>query len=264
MHQTAKLTVCDEAPAPSGVLSFNSDSFELLEDGGWTEIFIERSGGSAGEASVEVSISNFGITRGFTTVPALPVTLHWADGDAAPQPILIHIVDDAVFQGMEWVTFDLGNPNGAQLGAHPSAVLKIVEDDPRLGSISFGAAEYTMHKDDGTMRISLQWNDFVTDHPLVGVAVNIDAGGVTREWSINGEKPEALTFYWGSGNKTDHYIDVRIEDTAVLGVEETLRFTLSMSASASFRALASDSSLVAPSALTTQAPGSVLSMVLVV
>lgn len=88
---------------------------------------VTRTGGSAGALSVNYStvIGTAG-TADFTTLSG---TLSWADGDAAAKTITIPITTDALTEGTETFTVNLGQPllGGAILGATQSTTVSITD-----------------------------------------------------------------------------------------------------------------------------------------
>ncbi|MEX0899699.1 MAG: Calx-beta domain-containing protein [Gammaproteobacteria bacterium] len=146
-------------PAP-GELKLAATTYGAAEDAGTVTITVQRTGGSAGAASVQYATGGGTATAG-TDYTAATGTLQWAAGDAANKTVIITISDDADFEADETLTFTLSNAVGATLGAPAVATVSITNDDIAAVNLSGVAA---------------------TGAPIVGATITItDANGDTVE-----------------------------------------------------------------------------------
>ena len=122
-QNTAIATIHDQPP-PSGSLSFSGSTFSKTEDpvdDTAMTITVNRTGGSAGAASVEVAVNPVNASNPADYTVASPVTLNWADGDSAPKTFDITIKSDAEAETNETFSLSLQNPTVATLGTQKTA-----------------------------------------------------------------------------------------------------------------------------------------------
>ncbi|MCP4333231.1 MAG: hypothetical protein GY785_11295 [Gammaproteobacteria bacterium] len=124
------------APAPPGTLQFAEASYDVAE-GANVNIFVVRSGGSGGVASVDYATSNGTAVSG-SDYPATSGTLTYANQTSGNQTIGILITDDNSAEGVESFTVTLSNVSGATLGANSSVTINIIDNDTAAAS-AFGA-----------------------------------------------------------------------------------------------------------------------------
>ncbi len=124
------------APAPPGTLQFAEASYDVAE-GENVNIFVVRSGGSGGVASVDYATSNGTAVSG-SDYPATSGTLTYANQTSGNQTIGILITDDNSAEGVESFTVTLSNVSGATLGANSSVTINIIDNDTAAAS-AFGA-----------------------------------------------------------------------------------------------------------------------------
>ena len=94
-------------------------------------IRVTRTLGSAGAVSAQVHrVHSAPPGTGMPDYLEFVADLTWADGDAAVKSVAVPIVDDAIPEPDEAVTFVLTSPTGgAALGNPSTAVLTLVDDD---------------------------------------------------------------------------------------------------------------------------------------
>jgi hypothetical protein len=92
-------------------------------------ITVRRVGGSAGSASVVVSLTDGTAMANADYQPLQPVTLDWTDGDSSNRTVAITLVNDSAVEGNESFNVTLSTAMGASLGTPASAVINIVDDD---------------------------------------------------------------------------------------------------------------------------------------
>ena len=118
----------DETPPP-GTVQFKSSTYSIGEAGGSVRLYVSRSGGSSGAASVSYATANGTATAG-SDYTAVSGTLNWADGDAADKYFDVPILNDSVYEGNETLTASLSGASGATLGSPATTTVTIVDDEP--------------------------------------------------------------------------------------------------------------------------------------
>jgi len=115
------------SPLP-GTLAFSSASYSVDEDSGMLTVTVERSGGTAGAASVAYATKS-GSASASEDFETTIGTLNWTDGDGAPKTFDVPILNDETFEGDESFTVSLGGATGAAPGDPSTATVTVVEDD---------------------------------------------------------------------------------------------------------------------------------------
>ena len=130
-------------PTP-GLVRLTASSINIAENAGSVTGWVERTGGYDLPASVDYSTTANSAKIG-TDFLAVTGVLSWADGDAEAKPVVVPIVDDAVYETLERFTLLLSNAAGAAMGSPSSGSVYIADDDPepvpiiRLsGDLAFG------------------------------------------------------------------------------------------------------------------------------
>jgi hypothetical protein len=119
----------DDPPPPAGSLQFSAPAFNIVESGASVTITVTRTGGSAGDVTVDYASSNGGATAG-SDYTATAGTLDYADG-VTSQSFSVPILDDSLFEGDETLNLNLSNVSGgASLGTPAAASVAIADDDP--------------------------------------------------------------------------------------------------------------------------------------
>ncbi len=113
----------------NGKFEFRSLEFQGIE-GQSAAVRVERSKGSTGAVSVQVSTSDLSARAG-EDYTATTVTLNWAAGDRSSKTVQIPIADDSKTEGNETVHLTLSNPTGGATldDEHDEATLNILDDD---------------------------------------------------------------------------------------------------------------------------------------
>ncbi|NCS02752.1 MAG: hypothetical protein GPJ06_11605, partial [Microcystis aeruginosa G13-11] len=142
---TATITIIDDDVPQPGTLAFSNAQFSVNEDGTpVNQIKIIRTGGSQGEVSATINLTNGTATPEDYDIASIPVT--FANGETE-KFVTIPIANDTLVENTETINLTLINPtNGATLGTQKAAVLSILDDDVQL---NFNAANYTV-REDGT------------------------------------------------------------------------------------------------------------------
>jgi hypothetical protein len=113
----------------AGVLTFSNAQFAINENGDPVNaVIINRDGGSDGEVSVTVTLSD-GTATATDDYDDTPITVTFADGETE-KIVPITINDDTLSEPTETVNLTLTNPtNGATLGSQTTAILDILDTD---------------------------------------------------------------------------------------------------------------------------------------
>jgi len=118
------------AAAGPGRFTFAARAYSVREDAGMVALRIERRDGSSGAASVNWSTKPGTATPGEDYADFGTRTETFADGEKT-RVIYVPIASDDVAEDRENFYVQLGEPaGGAALGATPSAMVTIVDDDP--------------------------------------------------------------------------------------------------------------------------------------
>jgi glucose/arabinose dehydrogenase len=125
-RRTAVLTIVDNDTG--GTLSFSASTYQRNEDGSSISIKVLRTGGAASGVAVGYATAP-GTANPTTDYTHASGTLNFAAGQSSAS-FTVLLKNDAVVEADETVSLSLGNPTGgAKLGARPTAVLTILDDD---------------------------------------------------------------------------------------------------------------------------------------
>lgn len=115
------------SPQP-GDLQFSEPAYSADENSTSITITVSRTGGSAGDVTVDYATSDGTATAG-DDYAAASGTLSFLDGETSGS-FTVTLLDDAVYEGDEDLDLTLTNTTGgATLGSQSAAVLTILEDD---------------------------------------------------------------------------------------------------------------------------------------
>ncbi|MEM6433273.1 MAG: peroxidase family protein [Cyanobacteria bacterium P01_D01_bin.115] len=122
------------APTP-GTLAFADATYQVNEGTNELVVTVERTGGSAGEVSADITVTGGDAQTGTASDDvnlAFPITVTLADG-VLQQTFTLPIVDDSIDETTETLELSLSSPtNGATLGGVSSTTISIVDNDPVL------------------------------------------------------------------------------------------------------------------------------------
>jgi len=125
---SAALAGSKPKPPTTGTVQFKSSTYSVAENGGSVRIYVSRTGGSYGPASVGYATANGTATAGTDYTSKLG-TLNWSGGDAADQYFDVTILNDGVYEGDETFKANLSGATGATLGSPSSATVTITDDE---------------------------------------------------------------------------------------------------------------------------------------
>ncbi len=151
----ALLTIVDNELSPTpGTIQFSVTSAPVPEAAGTVTLTVLRTGGSAGEVSVDYETADGSALSG-EDFAGDAGTLVFGPG-VTSRTLAIEIVPDALDESNEVFTVTLANPsNGATLGERRTATVTIADDDSG-GQISFGTPEYRVSESDEEAVISVR------------------------------------------------------------------------------------------------------------
>jgi subtilisin family serine protease len=208
-------------PQP-GQLQFSAAAYTVAENGGSIVLTVTRSGGSAGDVSVEYATADGSAAAG-ADYGASAGTLTLADGETS-RTFAIAILDDAVFEGNESFNVILSNPSGgATLGTRSTALVTIGENDPQPqpGQLRFSAASYSVAENGGVASIEVVRTGGSDGTVSVNYATSNGSATAGADYAA---ASGTLTF--GPGVTTRRF-DIAIVDDAAYEGNETINLALS-------------------------------------
>lgn len=121
-------TLAEPAAVSTGSVQFVQSTYSVNENGTSIDVFVSRTGGAGGAASVSYATSGGSAASG-QDFASTSGTLTWADGDASPKTISVPIADDTIYEGSEDFTVSLSGASGASLGTPNSATVNINDNE---------------------------------------------------------------------------------------------------------------------------------------
>jgi Calx-beta domain-containing protein/VCBS repeat protein len=123
--------VSPSAPIPAG-LSLDTSNTSVSEGSATVTVNVLRSGDTTGTSSIDYSTAHGTAVAGSDYVAASG-TLTYLPGEIS-KPVQITVLNDSTFEGNETFSLNISNPSaGAQLLSPSSAVINIIDNDPRPG-----------------------------------------------------------------------------------------------------------------------------------
>jgi hypothetical protein len=216
-HDDDTVVAVIPGPAGAGALQFSAATYSADEGGGSATLTVERSGGTAGVASVWYQ-TEAGTATGLDFQETASTQLVWADGDSAPKTILIPIKEDGAVEGAESFFVHLGSNSGAALGTTTVARVDIADDEAApAGAFQFSSALYT-GAEKTHVTVSVIRSLGTAGAATVDVAANPGTAGATDFSAVSGSFPTTLAWLDGeSGPKTFNI--ALTEDGAIEGDE---------------------------------------------
>ena len=173
---TATLTIInDDLPQP-GIISLNSSSYTVNENG-TASITLIRTGGSDGTVSVILTPTDGTAVAG-SDYTNTPITVTFANAETS-KTVTIPIINDTVYEPTETVNLTLSNPTGgATLGTQKTATLNIVDNDAIPGTIQFSNTAYSVNEN-GTPVTAVTLTRTGGSDGAVSVSINLTNGTAT-------------------------------------------------------------------------------------
>jgi Calx-beta domain-containing protein/cadherin-like protein/Big-like domain-containing protein/uncharacterized protein DUF4214 len=219
-----------------GTLQFSAATYTVAENAGPAVITINRVGGSAATATVQIATSNGTATAG-SDYTAVSQTVTFNDGETS-KTVNVPITDDLLNEPDETVNLTLSNAGGsATLGSPATAVLTITNDDPAGGYIKFSAPNYNVNEG-GVATITAQRVGTLTQAVTVDYATtdNSDPAaqqpcGPTPGNTLASSRCDFTSAFgrltWAAGDGTDKTFRVMTTQDYYVEGPETLTLTLS-------------------------------------
>ena len=132
--QSTTVTTIIDRPPPPGTLAFNAAAYSQTEPTSGTilkTITVNRTGGSAGPASVRVTVTGGTAKNPDDYTLTTPVMLNWEANDSTAKTFDIAVKADAIFESPDTINLALGNATGATLGTQANATV-IISDGTSL------------------------------------------------------------------------------------------------------------------------------------
>lgn len=187
-------------------------------------ITVNRTGGSSGAASVEVTITAGSATVTDDYTATTPVTLNWGAGDSAPKTFDVTVKTDALVESGETVLLALQNVTGATLGTTTSATLTI-SDPPPVGSVAFSSATYSQTEPaSGTVDMTVTVNRTGGSAGAISVDATISAVEATVTDDYTATTPATLN--WADGDSAAKTFTITVNADAITEDPETINLAL--------------------------------------
>lgn len=174
-------------PVSAGTVQFANSSYSVGEGAGSVRIYVTRTGGSDGAASVAYATAN-GTAIAGSDYTAASGTLNWANGDSAQKFFDVTILDDASYEGNETFSVNLSGATVASLGSPASATVTITDNDPAPPELVITNPATALIVDEHTETYDIQgtanaanWTNLKWTNSLTG-----DSGSqpITAAWTL--------------------------------------------------------------------------------
>ncbi len=151
-RDTAVLSIVDDDIG--GAIQFAAATYTVVESAGTAMIAVSRSGGAAGDATVDFATSD-GTATAVGDYTATTGTLTFGVGQTS-LTFAVPIANDAVADGVETLNLTLSNPGPnatTKLGLRTTAVLRIVDNEL---TVAFAASTYSARESAGVATITVE------------------------------------------------------------------------------------------------------------
>ncbi len=226
-------------PSPS-TLQLKSATTSVVENAGSAWVYVSRSNGTYGVASVNYVTAN-GTALAGSDYTATNGTLTWADGDAADKSIVVKILDDVIYENSETFKVSLSNVSGANPGSILTNSVTIIDNDsvpiittqPIAQTILVGGSATFVTAVAGAPPFFYQWR---LNGASISTATNASYGIVNAQTNQAGQYVVVVTNAYGTAtssnalltvqNALDHFLWSAIPNPQTSGIP----FTVSISA----------------------------------
>ena len=217
----ARLTIINNHLV-NGAVSFVLTNYTFFENTLLAQVSVARSFGSNGPVSVSVRTVPGTASNIFDYLDTTN-TLVWAHGDTAPKIFTVTLLDDALVEGDETFGVQLFNPTGgAILGARPSSLVTIRDEDVGPGLLGFSAATYAVDESATNAVITITRRFGRTG--TVSVQLNTVSGGTAVPGVDYQPVSVVVTFLDGETNKT---VLVPVSNNFIVEGNRTVNLSLS-------------------------------------
>ncbi|MCJ7670348.1 MAG: DNRLRE domain-containing protein, partial [Dehalococcoidia bacterium] len=189
-------------PQQRGSLQFKSSTYTVAEDAGSIRIYVSRTNGSYGPASVSYATFD-GTAKAGSDYTARSGTLSWSDGDATDKYFDVSITNDSTPENDETFTANLSGASGASLGSPSTTTVTIVDEDPQLrGTVQFKSSTYSVMENGGSVRIYVSRTNGSYGPASVSYATFDGTAKAGSDYTAR-----SGTLSWSDGDATDKYFD---------------------------------------------------------
>ncbi len=226
LPNAAAITILDDDPAPAGQLAFAPAALSASAASGAATLTVTRRGGTQGAVAVDWStvFASPASARPGVDAVAATGTLSWADGDGAPKPIPITLLDSGEAGLDRTLLVRLAGPaGGAILDASAGTVdatITITAAAPAAGRIALPATLSAAHAL-ASLAVPVQRSGGSAG----AVSVDFATGGETAQDGVDFQ-PAYGTVSWAAGDTAPKTITVPLQASAVGTPARTLYVTL--------------------------------------
>lgn len=203
------------------ILQFSDATYRINEDGTPEAMLVTvtRTNSTEGAVSAQVVLqANPGTaTSGEDYQNVFPITVSFADGDAASKVVTIPITEDVIPEETETINIQLTNPTGpAVLGTQATTMVEIIDND-NPGALEFVIPEENSFrvKEDGTVVRAIQVRRVDGSSGEVSATIALSAGEATTDppaqAGILGEDfdpNQAITVTFASGETAAKTVEI--------------------------------------------------------
>ena len=204
---------------PTGSIALGQTLFTVSEGGSFVTIPIERTGDSAGTATVDYTTVNATAIAGqdYTKVSG---TLTFANGETS-KTVTIPILNDGLVEGTETFNFAMDATTGASLGISRTATITIVDDDA-APSIDFAQPNFNVNENEGTATITLRRSGNTSSPSSVTVTTSNGTAQAGADYTA-----ASGTVTFAIGETTQTFTVPILDDSTIAELNETITLTLS-------------------------------------
>lgn len=204
----------------AGEISFSSATYSASEGDGTATITVTRSG-AVGGATVDYATDDLTAATGADYV-ATTGTLSWGFGENGSKTFTVPLVDDDDSEPDETLRLTLSNVDGAALGANPTAILTIADNESEAGSIAFAQPNYAVTESTGRITVTVSRSGGSQGQATVDYATQ--AGQATAGSDFDAASG---TLTWADGESGARTIEVMIVNDATQESQESFSLALS-------------------------------------
>jgi len=183
-----------------GTIHLGSATYNVAENGGKVVIYIRRTGGREGRASVDYATSDGSATAG-SDYTSRNGTLVWLPGEGdlygGTWEVHIPIIDNAIVDGNKTFTVNLSGASGASLGSPSSATVTIIDNDVPTVTVTFKSY-------DGSILDTKTVNSGATFGSITGKPTPTREG---YTWDGKWYKTNSTSSPWSSGDAVASNVD---------------------------------------------------------
>lgn len=218
----ATVTINGSAAPAAGAVELAKSTYTVAQSAGSVTLTVNRTGGSAGAASVGYSTTSGTAVAG-TDFTASSGTLKWTDGDAASKTFSIPISTSSSFSGTRSFSVALKTPTGSTLGSPGSATVAINgAAAAAVGSLQLSSSSYAVSQSAGTLTVTVNRTGGSSGSISVKYATaNGTAIAGTDYTAASG------TIQWSDGDAASKTFPVAVSNASVFSGSKSFTVTLS-------------------------------------